>query len=345
MGCGYNNIFAVCSLLLLALAANSQDSSLQFNVKDFGAVADGVTDSTQAFQAAWNAACAAEGKPGLAIPEGAYVVGPLMFKGPCKGFMVVQLRGQLLASTDLDAYSKNWIEFQYITGLLVSGGGRIDGRGASAWPHNDCPKQSHCRLLPMSLVFSFVTDATVSGISSVDSKFFHMNIFSSSNFALDLIKISAPGDSPNTDGIHIGDSTDIRITNSVIGTGDDCVSVGPGSVNVTISDVFCGPGHGISVGSLGKYPGEKDVVGLTVRNCTLTGTTNGLRIKTWQSAPSPSSASDFHFEDIVMNNVYNPIIIDQKYCPFPTCSQTVTSYSTPLVFAFSYLRFQQQLIF
>nr|CAD1831239.1 unnamed protein product [Ananas comosus var. bracteatus] len=257
MGCGYNNIFAVCSLLLLALAANSQDSSLQFNVKDFGAVADGVTDSTQAFQAAWNAACVADGKPGLAIPEGAYVVGPLMFKGPCKGFMVVQLRGQLLASTDLDAYSKNWIEFQYITGLLVSGGGRLDGRGASAWPHNQCPKQSHCRLLPMSLVFSFVTDATVSGISSVDSKFFHMNIFSSSNVALDSIKISAPGDSPNTDGIHIGDSTDVRITSSIIGTGDDCVSVGPGSVNVTISDVFCGPGHGISVGSLGKYPDEK----------------------------------------------------------------------------------------
>nr|CAD1831243.1 unnamed protein product [Ananas comosus var. bracteatus] len=320
MGCGYNNIFAVCSLLLLALAANSQDSSLQFNVKDFGAVADGVTDSTQAFQAAWNAACAAEGKPSLAIPEGAYAVGPLMFKGPCKGFMVVQLRGQLLASTDLDAYSKNWIEFQYITGLLISGGGRLDGRGASAWPHNQCPKQSHCRLLPMSLVFSFVTDATVSGISSVDSKFFHVNIFSSRNIALDSIKISAPGDSPNTDGIHIGDSTDIRITSSIISTGDDCVSVGPGSVNVTISDVFCGPGHGISVGSLGKYPGEKDVVGLTVRNCTLTGTPNGLRIKTWQSAPSPSLASDFHFEDIVMNNVYNPIIIDQKYCPFSACS-------------------------
>nr|CAD1831374.1 unnamed protein product [Ananas comosus var. bracteatus] len=324
MGCGYNNIFAVCSLLLLALAANSQDSSLQFNVKDFGAVADGVTDSTQAFQAAWNAACAAEGKPGLAIPEGAYAVGPLMFKGPCKGFMVVQLRGQLLASTDLNAYSKNWIEFQYITGLLVSGGGRLDGQGASAWPHNQCPKQSHCRLLPMSLVFSFVTDATVSGISSVDSKFFHMNIFSSSNFALDSIKISAPGDSPNTDGIHIGDSTDVRITNSVIGTGTTACRSARERQRDHLRRVLR-PGHGISVGSLGKYPGEKDVVGLTVRNCTLTGTTNGLRIKTWQSAPSPSSASDFHFEDIVMNNVYNPIIIDQKYCPFSACSQTTPS--------------------
>nr|CAD1831240.1 unnamed protein product [Ananas comosus var. bracteatus] len=244
-GLWIHNIFAVCSLLLLALAANSQDSSLQFNVKDFSAVADGVTDSTQAFQAAWNAACAAEGKPGLAIPEGAYAVGPLMFKGPCKGFMVVQLRGQLLASTDLDTYSKNWIEFQYITGLLVSA----------------------------------VVGSTVEGL----------------RLGLTTTALSSP-------------------------TAGSCLCV-----NVTISDVFCGPGHGISIGSLGKYPGEKDVVGLTVRNCTLTGTTNGLRIKTWQSAPSPSSASDFHFEDIVMNNVYNPIIIDQKYCPFSACSQTAPS--------------------
>lgn len=39
-----------------------------------------------------------------------------------------------------------------------------------------------------------------------------------------------------------------------------------------VSDVFCGLGHGISVGGLGKYPKEEGVVGLTVRNCTSTGT-------------------------------------------------------------------------
>nr|CAD1831242.1 unnamed protein product [Ananas comosus var. bracteatus] len=126
MGCGYNNIFAVCSLLLLALAANSQDSSLQFNVKDFGAVADGVTDSTQ-----------------------------------LDAVLSVQLR---------HGRDGQW---HFLGGQQI----------------------------------------------------LHMNIFSSSNFALDLIKISAPGDSPNTDGIHIGDSTDIRITNSVIGTGTTVYSV------------------------------------------------------------------------------------------------------------------------
>ncbi|XP_064950489.1 polygalacturonase-like [Musa acuminata AAA Group] len=126
-------------------------------------------------------------------------------------------------------------------------------------------------------------------------------------------------DSPNTDGIHIADSTNIQVANSVIGTGDDCISIGPGCTNLTIFKVLCGPGHGISVGSLGKNAGEKDVIGLNVSNCNLTGTTNGLRIKTLQSSPSRLKATDFVFEHIIMNNVYNPIIINQNYCPSANC--------------------------
>ncbi|RZS06257.1 hypothetical protein BHM03_00036909 [Ensete ventricosum] len=292
-----------------------------YNVNDYGAVGDGQTDSTKAFQTAWSAACAMEGTPTIVIPGGAYLLGPIVFKGPCKGIMMMKVKGQLLASTNLEAYTNNWINFQYVNGLVISGGGRFNGQGASAWPHNQCPKTSNCKPLPMNLVFSFVTNATISSISSVDSKFFHMHFFESRDVTLDSIRISAPGDSPNTDGIHIADSTNIQVANSIIGTGDDCISIGPGCTNLTIFNVLCGPGHGISVGSLGKYTDEKDVIGLTVRNCTLTDTTNGLRIKTWQSSPSKLKATDFLFEDIIMNNVNNPIIIDQEYCPFANCPE------------------------
>jgi len=139
---------------------------------------------------------------------------------------------------------------------------------------------------------------------------------------LQSLKISAPYDSPNTDGIHLGNSENIEITNSVIGTGDDCISIGPGDKNISISKVFCGPGHGISVGSLGASANEGDVIGLSVKNCTLTNTTNGIRIKTWPNSPV-SSASNFTFDDIVMKNVDNPLVIDQKYCPHNLCSQKV----------------------
>ncbi|OMO50508.1 Glycoside hydrolase, family 28 [Corchorus olitorius] len=55
--------------------------------------------------------------------------------------------------------------------------------------------------------------------------------------------IIAPDESPNTDGIHIGRSSEITIIDSTISTGDDCVSLGGGSQNVTIRRVTCGPGH------------------------------------------------------------------------------------------------------
>merc|ERR1712115_557086 len=48
------------------------------------------------------------------------------------------------------------------------------------------------------------------------------------------------------------------------------------------------------------------------KNCTLKDTQNGVRIKTWGGSP-PSAAADMTFADLVMQNVKNPIIIDQSY--------------------------------
>ena len=134
--------------------------------------------------------------------------------------------------------------------------------------------------------------------------------------------ITALGDSPNTDGIHIGRSSKITITNAKIGTGDDCISIGDGTQDVTANQVTYGPGHGISIGSLGRYQNEQPVLGIRVISGTLSSTKNGLRIKTWPSCP-PGSASDMHFGNIIMNNVANPILIDQGYCPNNQCSNKV----------------------
>lgn len=51
---------------------------------------------------------------------------------------------------------------------------------------------------------------------------------------------------------------------------------------------------------------------ITVTNCTISNTTNGLRIKTWPASHA-LQASGIFFEDIIMDKVQNPIIIDQKY--------------------------------
>ncbi|KAI5441338.1 hypothetical protein KIW84_010704 [Lathyrus oleraceus] len=141
------------------------------------------------------------------------------------------------------------------------------------------------------------------------------------NITFYAVTVIAPDENPNTDGIHIGRSNGVTITNSNIGNGDDCISLGDGSQKVTVENVNYGPGHGISDGSLGKLTTEENVADLIVKNCTLTKTENGVRIKTWPDGQGKITITDTHFEDITMVDVMNPIIIDQEYCPWNKCSK------------------------
>lgn len=167
-----------------------------------------------------------------------------------------------------------------------------------------------------------MTNSLIRDIISLNSKQFHINVLGGQNVTFLRVKIIAPEDSPNTDGIHIGRSSGISITDTVIQTGDDCVSLGDGCKDISITRVTCGPGHGISVGSLGKYSNEDPVEGVIVRNCTIRNTSNGVRVKTWPDSRD-GLASNLHFEDIVMENVGNPVLIDQEYCPWNQCNAKV----------------------
>jgi galacturan 1,4-alpha-galacturonidase len=204
-----------------------------------------------------------------------------------------------------------WITFSGVNNLLVTGAGTLDAQG------DQSGKEWESK--PTTLLLERTTNSTVRGLSFMNSRGFHLNFRHSSRVVAEGLHIKAPADSSNTDGIHVARSNHVRILHSVIGTGDDCVSVGPGSTDVVVHGVVCGPGHGISVGSLGKDEGEEDVRGLVVRNCTVRGTTNGVRIKTWPGSP-PSRASNITFEDIAMADVSNPVVIDQRYCPHDHCN-------------------------
>ncbi|XP_050237274.1 exopolygalacturonase-like [Mercurialis annua] len=291
-------------------AAGAGGGGSVFDVTKFGAKADDKSDSSTSFIKTWRAACdsgAAGAK--MLIPKGNYVAGPMVFEGPCKGKITFELQGIVKATTDLSQYSDpNWISFERIDGLTMLGGGTFDGQGAASWKYN----KGGGGTLPDQLKFFRVDNSDISGITSLNSKYFHYHVVSCTSINFHDLKITAPGDSPNTDGMHISLSKGISLTNSAIGTGDDCVSIGQGATNVKVSKVTCGPGHGFSVGSLGKVKNEADVTGISVSDCTLTGTTNGARIKTYAGS-SPSAANNIIFNNLVMNNVQNPIIIDQFY--------------------------------
>ncbi|KAH9621610.1 hypothetical protein KSS87_005266 [Heliosperma pusillum] len=120
------------------------------------------------------------------------------------------------------------------------------------------------------------------GTTHVDSPMNHIEVEASQNVEMSQLNIIAPFDSPNTDGIDIASSSHVNIHQSIIGTGDDCIAIKGESYFVNITGIHCGPGHGISVGSLGEGGATDVVENVFVRDCTLNGTTNGARIKTWQ---------------------------------------------------------------
>lgn len=167
-----------------------------------------------------------------------------------------------------------------------------------------------------------MTNSKAQNVKLINSRSTHLNLFGCNNTTLNQITISSPADSPNTDGIKIGHSNGIKIYDSSIASGDDCVAILTGSKNISVNRVNCGPGHGISIGSLGWSPNEQ-VEQIFVQNCNLYGTTNGLRIKT-KATNMPGMVSNVRYENIFMKYVDNPIIIDQNYCPPKTCAKVRT---------------------
>ncbi|KAL1540143.1 galacturonan 1,4-alpha-galacturonidase [Salvia divinorum] len=232
------------------------------------------------------------------IPQGDWTLSQAYMSGPNKALINLVVKGNLKAYPDagkLPVKCSGWIRISKVDSLTIwgggggggGGGGCLDGQGQEAWKRNDCETNKTCvKRAPHQPRFT----------------------------------VFAPGDSKNTDGLHIARSNSITVIDSVIGTGDDCISMGDGLRNIIIENITCGPGHNISIGSLGKYTYETDVKGIRVEGCTLSSTTNGIRIKTFPSSPIAITVSDIHFIGITMVNVNRPIIFDQEYCPGKTCS-------------------------
>ncbi|CAN8279763.1 unnamed protein product [Cochlearia groenlandica] len=305
---------------------NTLEASSTISVLNFGAKGDGKTDDTKAFKKAWKKACSTNGVTNFLIPKGkTYLLKSTRFRGPCKSLRNFQILGTLSASTKRSDFSNDknhWLILEDINNLLIDGGstGIIDGNG-KIWWQNSCKidKSKPCTKAPTALTLYNLKNLNMKNLKVRNAQQIQISIEKCNNVDVKNVKITAPNDSPNTDGIHITMTKDIRISNSNIGTGDDCISIEDGSQNVQINDLTCGPGHGISIGSLGDDNSKAYVSDINVDGAKLSKTDNGVRIKTYQGGSG--TAKNIKFQNIVMDNVKNPIIIDQDYCDKDKCEE------------------------
>ncbi|KAL0292107.1 UNVERIFIED_CONTAM: putative polygalacturonase [Sesamum calycinum] len=272
----------------------------------------------EAFAEAWKETCAVSSSSSssvtLRVPsDKTFLIRPLEFNGPCNSKRVkFEVYGNLVAPYHPSNWKcknnicRRWIHFHGVTGLTVRGHGRIDGRGHRWW---------HKKAFEISKSDNVHLGG---GLTFKDSPRMHVVLNGIRTLSVSNVTIDAPELSPNTDGIHVTGCTNVVIDHSRIGTGDDCISIVDGSAFVTVSNVTCGPGHGISIGSLGKNGAEDKVEYVRVSDSVFIGAKNGARIKTWQGGKG--YARHIIFERIENHDTTNPVIIDQFYCDHQHCT-------------------------
>ncbi|KAK8512858.1 hypothetical protein V6N13_090397 [Hibiscus sabdariffa] len=272
---------------------------IEFEVRHYGAKGDGITDDTEAFQAAWMDACKVVNSAVLVPARFTFLVGPVSFDGSnCQSKILFKLEGKIIAP-DPQAWrngASQWLVFTKLNrGITVTGNGVIDGRGSGWW------KKKSTR--PTAVRFYGSSDVRVEGITIQNSPRCHLKFDNCKGVEVNTVTASSPPDSPNTDGILLSNSMNVQIHSSELACGCS---------NVTVENVRCGPGHGISIGSLGEHETKECVSDIIVRDISIHNSTNGVRIKTWQGGSG--SVRNVQFSNINVSGVGRPIVINQFYC-------------------------------
>ncbi|MDR3735730.1 MAG: glycosyl hydrolase family 28 protein [Acidobacteriaceae bacterium] len=206
-------------------------------------------------------------------------------------------------------------------GSAIMGLGVIDGRGGTtltdlhkswwATGSNARPRliflSSHTNTIPAD-------NFTMYKITLKNSPKFHF-----SGIGNDLtvwgVKVIAPPDSPNTDGIDPSSSENITITNSYISDGDDMIAMkaGNGHIdNVTISNNHMYSGHGITIGS----ETNAGLNNMYVHDDAIDNGFGGSSVDTLRIKSDTSRGGEVYdvlYKNICINHGGDTIVIDPYY--------------------------------
>jgi polygalacturonase len=305
-----------------------------FKLTEFGAVGDGRTLNTAAFERAI-AAVQKAGGGRLIVPPGVFRTGPFAL---CSGldlhleagaviqapntFEALGLPNPASFKTQAEADRVYRVPAPLISGkrlhdVALTGPGTIDGSGQHWWDWSERAARAVAKTQPGRVVYRrphlVVIDGCerllVADITLTNSSMFHLVPKNIQDLTVERVKVRAPFDgiAPNTDAIDPGPGTNFWIHHCDIDTGDDNIVIKSGGTNILIEDNIIKHGHGISIGS----ETTAGVHHMLVRNCTMDGTDNGIRIKSMRGAGGV--VENVRYTNIRMRNVANAIILQLDY--------------------------------
>jgi polygalacturonase len=164
---------------------------------------------------------------------------------------------------------------------------------------------------------------TIQGVKFTNSPFWTINPNFCENITISGITIDNV-DSPNTDGINPESCKNVRISDSHITVGDDCITIKSGRdaqgrryntpcENITITNCTMLSGHGgVVIGS--EMSGS--VRNITITNCVFDGTDRGIRLKSTRGRGGV--VENISVSNVVMRNIQKEaIIMDLRYSRMP----------------------------
>ena len=341
------------------LTARTRPLTAVLDPRAFGAKGDGTNDDTRALQAALSA-CPPQGL--VRLTNGDFVSSPLFLKSHTR--LEVALDASLLGLRDIDAWPLlpgmlpgpdgqpvflgSW-EGEPVTchaallnilsaeDVMIYGDGTIDGRaGFDTWWSR--PKATFAGWRPRLIFAVDSHNLTFEGVTLANSPSWTLHPLHCTDIRAANLSVTAPPDSPNTDGLNPESCTGVSITGVHFTVGDDCIALKSGKLamakqalrptrDVAISNCHMQDGHGAVVIGSEMASGVYDV---RVRDCLFTGTDRGLRIKTRRGRGKDAIVRNIHFDNIRMENVGTPFVINSFYWCDPDGKSAYVGSTEPL---------------
>jgi polygalacturonase len=298
------------------------------DARTYGSKADGTTKDTKSIQAAIDD-CASAGGGTVKLSGGTFLSAPIVLKSNIT--LDVEKGATLLGSPDHEDYPKK-IEFkgpgyQSLIGAVnaehvsITGGGTIDGNGASWWALARTQKNAGVlgseNSRPRGLVFDHCKHVRIEGVTVQNSPYWQIVPYYSDDVVIRNVRILAPARSPNTDAIDPFSSSNVVIDHVYADVGDDNVAIKSGMINspgpdapsrnITITDCDFEHGHGLSIGS--EIAGGAQ--NIHAERIHFKGTDQGIRIKA--NRDRGADVSNISFKDITMEDVRTSILISEYY--------------------------------
>ena len=314
------NLFFTLCCLIFAACGNTNNSRV-FNVLDYGAVGDSITDDAVAIQKAIDD-CNAKGGGQVLFPTGfTFMSGPVELKSNID--IHLEVGATWLANPDesiynLSAFGENrgegmmWIYAKDIHDLSISGKGTIDGNGV-AFMGKELEDSYELKPLkdssfdprPHVLSLFGVNRLSIKDVTIQNGAYWTVHLIGCYDALIDGISLKNKLKIRNGDGIDIDHSKKVRIANCFIESGDDCICLKNrreyekyGSCHdiVVTNCVMTGRSCAIKIGS----ENMDSIYNVLFDNCIITASNRGLGIQNRD-------------EGTVTNVQFNNMIVDCKY--------------------------------